>query len=389
MDEQKSSPLLSALQAVSDPRKARGQRHGWGVIMAVMAAALASGQPNGRGIGPWVPEQADELIARRRPARKRLPSPSTLRRALRAVDLTALEAEVAAFTMRWSAPEPTPAPIVTASGVGREGLAVDGKAVRGVKRSGAALSLVRVGRHHRGIGLAHAAIPAGRREQATVPELVATCDLCDTVVTLDAWHTHASLAQQIRTQQGHALMIVKANQPTRYRDIALLFDGPPWQSGDDADEVPTDRTFDTGHGRLETRTLDASTAWRDSLDWPDVEPVLRRHCRRVIPKTGQISEETTDAIRSVPRALAGASHFEVLGRAHGTIENRDPSVRDVTCGEDSRRLRVGQAPHALATLRTAIISLCRANDWRSIPDALRHYGASVDRALRLIGAPGL
>jgi hypothetical protein len=56
-------------------------------------------------------------------------------------------------------------------------------------------------------------------------------------------------------------------------------------------------------------------------------------------------------------------------------------------GEDAGQVHVGQAPHALAALRNGILNLLRSQGVTSIADALRHYGASVHRALELIGIP--
>jgi hypothetical protein len=58
----------------------------------------------------------------------------------------------------------------------------------------------------------------------------------------------------------------------------------------------------------------------------------------------------------------------------------------VTLGEDACQVRAGQAPQALAALRNALLSLLRAQGWTNIAAALRHYGAYVARALRLLGA---
>jgi hypothetical protein len=61
-------------------------------------------------------------------------------------------------------------------------------------------------------------------------------------------------------------------------------------------------------------------------------------------------------------------------------------VRDVTCGEDAGRDRVGNTPHALATLRNLLLATLRAHGWATIADALRHDGADTVRALTLRGA---
>ena len=98
----------------------------------LIAAALAGGQRGVRAIGQWVHEHAEALVAEVDPPRGRLPSTTTLRRALRAVDVAALEGRVARFVAGLPA---APPPAATAPWVGQ---ALDGKAVRGAQRHGAA-----------------------------------------------------------------------------------------------------------------------------------------------------------------------------------------------------------------------------------------------------------
>ena len=56
-------------------------------------------------------------------------------------------------------------------------------------------------------------------------------------------------------------------------------------------------------------------------------------------------------------------------------------------GEDRGQTHTGNAPQTLATLRNAVISLLRHRGWNNIAAALRHYGASVQQTLQLIGWP--
>ena len=62
-------------------------------------------------------------------------------------------------------------------------------------------------------------------------------------------------------------------------------------------------------------------------------------------------------------------------------------MRDVTLGEDAGQVWRGAAPQALAALRNGILSLLRWQGAANIADALRHYGASVQRIFALIGVP--
>ena len=67
------------------------------------------------------------------------------------------------------------------------------------------------------------------------------------MVTFDAPHTvRANLNWLAREKKGHYIAVVKRNQPLLYARVKAL----PWR------QVPAGSvTRDTGHGRVETRTL--------------------------------------------------------------------------------------------------------------------------------------
>lgn len=375
MDEDKYSTLVEAFRNVPDPRKARGKRHDWTMVLTLIACAMVSGQLNGRAIGQWVREHAEELMAHLGPSRADLPSESTLRRALRRVDVVYLEQAIAALAPESDHQEPPPVPA----------LAGDGKVVRGTGRAGDPLTLVALVEHETGQVMTQAAVADESSEQACLPPLLAD-QIAHHVVTMDALHTNRALAQHIVDQEGYYLMIVKANQAKLAATIADAFTFRPWQSAADPPEVQQHRTINKGHGRMEWRTLTSTTALNEYLDWPDAQQVLRRQSRRVLLKTGEITDKITYAITNLPRSMADAAQLERIWRGHWTIENRVHYVRDVSFGEDACRIHTGNAPHALAVLRNALIKLVRAKGWTYIPDALRHYGASLVRALRLVGA---
>ena len=374
MDAQEYSSLAAALAAVPDPRQARGKRHAWSLILVLIGAALVSGQHNVRAIGQWVAERREELVALLHPPAGRLPSTPTLRRALRAVDIDALEQRIAASARR-----------VPASPPGRwSGQAVDGKAVRGANTHGAQVHLVSLVRHADGGVLGQARVPDKSNEITAAPRLLAGRDLAGTVTTMDALLTQRALAAQIRRQGGHYLMVVKENQPALHAAIHRLFTAPPVPLASDC--AATSTHTEKGHGRLETRTLERSAALNDYLDWPGVGQVLRRTYRAVDLATGVVSLEVTYGVTSLTPQEATAEAVAGLWRAHWTIENRVHYPRDVSLGEDAGQVRVGNAPQALAAFRNGVLTLLRGQGWASIADALRHYGAYAARALRLLGA---
>ena len=124
MDQGEYTSLAEALEAVPDPRAARGKRYPWPLLLVLISAALASGQPHGRAISQWVREHADTLRSALDWQTAHWPSEATLRRVLRAVDVDALEGCLSQVLL--------PSVAGHAALVGQ---AIDGKTVRGTRDS--------------------------------------------------------------------------------------------------------------------------------------------------------------------------------------------------------------------------------------------------------------
>ena len=383
MDIVQDSTFMNALADLPDPRKRRGTRHAWRVILTLISAALAAGCRTPHAIGQWVHLHAAALHATLCPTAKRVPSESTLVRALRLVDVTALEQRIAQFgqALGTAAPSGT---ISCPNGQRLEALSIDGKALRGAGTHGQATHLVSLVRHGSGTTLVQTAVARKRNEIAAVPLLLAGRDLTDTVTTMDALLTQRTIAQAILTQHGHYLMIVKRNQSCLFEALELFFRLPPILA--DAEHWDRVQTLSKGHGRIERRRLESSDGLCAYLAWPGVAQVLRRRCERTIVATGEYSCEVTYGLTDLTPAQAGAAQLEALWRGHWTIENCDHYVRDVTLGEDAGQAHTGSSAHALAAWRNGILIVLRRAGWRNIADAVRAYAASVHNALDLIGA---
>src|SRR5215207_2400650 len=163
MDAPQYTTLRAALSDVPDPRKPRGQRYPWPLLLTAISAALVSGQQGLRAIGQWVAEHGEELGPLLGLPPGRVPSTATLRRAVRAVDLAALEARIAGFAAGLAAP-PADAPPWA-------GQAIDGKAVRGANRHGARVHLVGLVRHGDGLVLGQVAVADKSNEITAAPRL--------------------------------------------------------------------------------------------------------------------------------------------------------------------------------------------------------------------------
>lgn len=377
MDQGEYTNLAEALMAVPDPRAARGKRYPWPLLLVLISAALVSGQPHGRAIGQWVREHAETLRAALDWQATHWPSEATLRRVLRAVDVDALEGCLSQVAF------PT-----TAAANALVGQAIDGKTVRGALAHDQWVHLVSLVRHT-GVVLAQVVVAEKANEIVAAPLLLAERDLTGTVTTMDAMLTLRTFAEQIRHQGGHYLMVAKDNQPELADAIATLFDDPPWLVDEREREYAVAQTVEKGHGRIETRTLEASPSlndWlNDWLDWPTVGQVMRRTCRRVHQGTGLVEEAVMLGFTSVPFNPCRVAQLEAFWRGHWGIENRVHYVRDETMREDRGQAHTGATAHACAALRNAILTQLRLHGWTNIADALRHYNAAPRRALALIG----
>jgi len=379
------STLMAHLRQVPDFRKARGQRFAWPYLLALVAAAVAAGQTTLLTMTDWADQHAAQLIATLQPACPRMPSVATWRRLVAHIDINSLEQQVAAHNQALDRADPTVGSVTMCDGQVFRGQAVDGKDVRGARAHGERTFLVSLVRHEHAYVLGQAAVAEKTNEITAVPLLLTGRDLTGTVTTMDALLTQQPIARQILAQGGHYLMIVKANQPSLYAAIALLFRTPPVPAR--PGELRDAQTGGKGHGRLERRLLSSSTALTGYLDWPGAAQVMRRTCRRLNLRSGLLETETTYGITSLPRELAEPKQLEQFWRGHWTIENCLHYVRDETLGEDRCQVHSGHAPQALAAFRNAILSLLRFHGWSNIAAATRRYAEEPQRFLRLFGVP--
>ena len=381
MDTPEYSTLMDALHDVPDPRKARGKRYPWTVLLTIIVAGLASNYQTARAIAQWAQLQAAALQAAL-PGLTHIPSQSTLLRTIRQIDPAILEQHVARFVTGLSTAEPYPGCIITPQGEILQGQAIDGKAVRTATAHGERTHLVSLVQHESGVTVAQTKVANKRAEDSACQQLLTGRDLSGMVITLDAGLTQRKLAQQIRAQHGHYFMVVKKNHPQMYAEIAMFFELP----GIVADGERYDRhcTVSKGHGRLETRTLECLSGSCADWQWPDAVQVVRRTCERLECKSGKRTVSVSYGLTSLSADDAGAGDLEQLWRGHWTIENRKHYVRDVTLGEDRHPMYRGHAPEVLATLRSALIDVWRAWGWTNMADATRACAASVQAALTCI-----
>lgn len=372
--------LAEVLDAVPDPRHRRGRRYRLGPLLALSLLAVLSGATSlakiTRFIAGYDPGLRTQLEL---PATTRLAA-STLGRLLARLDGDAFDAATCAYLTALTTCHPpktttqTTVQTTTAARTPLLGLAVDGKTLRGSRTGDGRTHLLAAVRHDTQSVLAQRQVEHASNEISAFTPLLSSLDLSTMITTADALHTQTEHARQIVTAGGHFLFIVKANQPTLHRRLKAL----PWR-----DAVLNDRTDERGHGRREIRRNKICTT-RPGLPFPHAAQAIQIKRRRTDLKTGKTTIVTIYAITSLPPGRIPHAQLATLIRGHWSIEALH-HIRDVTYREDACKVRTGNAPRILASLRNIAIGLTRNIGWTNITAASDHYRSHPADGLQLLG----
>lgn len=155
---------------------------------------------------------------------------------------------------------------------------------------------------------------------------------------------------------------------------------PPCAPGSLPPDLASAETIDKEHGRIETRTLQATSSLAAYLApaWPGLAQVCRITRRRLV--RGVESVETAYAITSLTAGIADAARLLALSRSHWGIENRLHYVRDVACREDQCRTRTRAAPQVLAAIRNTALTIIRRSG-RKPMEGFEHFAEHRQQAL--------
>jgi predicted transposase YbfD/YdcC len=391
--ENLSAGTWQRLEALPDPRSPQGRIYPLACLVAIAVCAFtAAGNDRLTAVGQWTRRASQADLARLRApwdpvaGQYRAPDEKTIRVVLDRLDPRALTRALLGPRPRRRRPGRLPsagARDYRARRAAREArtlardrlraVAVDGKTSRGARRAdGTRVHLLGVAEHG-GHLLDHLEVDVKHNETSHFTALLGPLDLEGAVVTFDALHTvRANLDWLAGEKKGHYIAVVKRNQPLLYARVKAL----PWR------QVPAGcSTRDTGHGRIETRTLKSAHVSR--LDFPRARQAIKITRRRENAATGKTSRETVYAVTSLTSARVTAQDLARLVREHWTIEAHH-HIRDVTFGEDTATSRTGSGPANLATIRAAIITAIKDAGYLHVPEGRRDHTTPTE-AIRLHG----
>jgi predicted transposase YbfD/YdcC len=365
--------LIEVLAEIPDVRKRRGKRHALAAILALACSAMLCGYRSYTAIAEWGRNYGARLT-RALGLTRQSPCAATLHTVLRQVHREELEAKLGVWAEGLLVGTP-PQDIA-------EGIAIDGKTLRGSQKQGApGAHLLSALAHRLGVTLAQQAVADKTNEIPVALDLLRQLVLEGRVVTMDALLTQRPIAQQIVEAGGNYVMVVKENQPQLREDMATVFARPPI-----AGESRTmAETVDYGHGRIEQRRLPTSDVLVGDSDWPGLAQVFQLERQVIMKKTGEVRAEVVAGVTSLPLARADAARLLRLVRSHWHIENKAHWVRAVTFDEDRASVRCGNLPQVMAALRNTVIGLIRQAGHTNIAAACRLFAAQPVLALALMG----
>lgn len=369
--------LYTVLARLKDSRHARGIRYSLVTILVCIVLAKLAGEDYLAGIAEWVAKRKKPLREMLHWANPRAAHRTTYSRILgRVIEIAEFEQVVRDyFAKQASAGESVL-------------LNLDGKTLRGTIPAGQTrgVHLLAAYLPEEGWVLAQVKVESKENEIPASARLLKALDLQGKIITGDALLAQRDLSRQIVAAQGDYVWTLKENQPQMCEDLATLFAGEQTVKGFSpaTKDFRTAETVEKAHGRIERRTLTASGELKGYGDWPYAEQVfkLERHFTRVAD--GQVMHEVVYGVTSLTAREANAARLLELVRGHWGIENRLHYRRDQTLREDWYHVRMGTAPQAMAVINNLVLGLIDQQDFRSVPEARRHYAANLDQALNLI-----
>jgi predicted transposase YbfD/YdcC len=397
--------LVAALSEVPDPRDARGIRHQLPTVLGLALAAVLAGSVSVYAIGQWIAGCSQKTLrafgARVDPTTGRYAGPDekTVRVLCARLDGDALDGVMGRWLQRRAlaaaraktrtgrrASRGRKARLrakaagqrrLRASTRGRHRprlpqVAVDGKTSRGAKTAGHPAPHLLGALSCTGVVLAQCQTACKSNEITAFVPLLTPLDLTDQVVSADAMQTQRTHARWLReTKNAHFVFPVLDNQPTLFDRLdALDWAGVPvtaWSVDDD-------------RGRHELRTIQVLPAPPD-LNFPHVAQVFL--IERTVTAKGETSHQAMLYVTSLTAEQADPDDLLAYVRQHWGIEVLH-WVRDVTFREDTSRIRTGNTPRVMATLRNTVVSLLRIHDTTNIAAALRHNARKNRRILKLL-----
>lgn len=349
---------------IQDPRRKQGRRHSLSVVLAIAAAATLCGMCGYKAIFGWAKnlgQKARERFGcRREKGRCIIPSMCVIRDVLVRVDPVELDNAL----QKWN----------EAHDMKDVCLAYDGKTLKNaIDEDGRQTHIVSVVGHDSKATYTQKKVGtlpvAEDREEAKrtneIGMFIPTFDQIDIdgkTITADALLTQKKLATYIVGRGADYLFTVKGNQGTLLADVVKHFENR---------QKPEYATVDSGHGRIDTRSIWTTADLNEYVEFPHVGQAFCINRKSVEKKTGKISNHVFYGITSKKQDQANPEKLLKIHRGHWTIENSSHHILDSTFDEDKSTIRTGHGPANTTRLRRFAIGLLKSRGVKDVAQKLR------------------
>ncbi len=335
-----SVEFLDYFEELEDPRSKINLHHRINEILFLTLCAIICGAEGWDDIELFG-KSKESLLKEFFPDKYGIPSDDTLRRFFRALD----PGKFQSCFMQWmqSLGIDTKEKVICLDGkTSRRSYDNDKKALHTVSAFAAETRLV----------LGQKKTDEKSNEITAIPELLELLDIEGSIVTIDAMGTQKKIAKKIQDKGADYILALKGNQGTLNEDVRLFFEKTTL-----LEQVCSYEHVDGGHGRIDSRkcTVTDDIAWLQKLhDWPGLQSIIR--VESSTKKKGKTSYETRyyiSSLRANPKKIAHAI------RSHWAIENSLHWVLDVSFEDDQSRIRKGNAPQNMMTVKHIALNMLR------------------------------
>lgn len=285
------------------------------------------------------------------PNLKRIPSHDTIERTFQNIDTTAFKAVLLECSK------------LLFSYKGDYLLNIDGKVLRGTSRKRSrdgkkarkndGICILTAWASDQRVVLGQQKIADKTNEKTAIPQLIQSIDIQDATVTIDAVLCTPALSELIVAKGGHYILAVKGGNKH------LLEQLRDWLGRPNMPSFEVHHHTDYVGGRIEQRhcTLTHKLELLDETHaYKNCQTVLKIESTREYNKGTELHKET-ETRYYISDLDKDAQEFNGLIRGHWGIENNLHWALDVVFREDDCRVRKGNAPENLNTLRKIALEI--------------------------------
>lgn len=364
--------LIPFLKKVNDPRKKSGKRHPLWLILLLVVLGLMFGHLGYRYLETFAKTNQKLIVKTFHLTIDRVPSYSTIRRAMMLVKASDL---VESFN-EWAGQLSTPNDLT-------DWVSIDGKCLRSTCKnsdnsSQDFVSIVSLFSQTSGLVLKLQNFQNKKTSEiGQVQELVRDCSLSGQVFTLDALHCQKETTALITQSKNDYMIAVKGNQKTLLKHAVTITENAPPKS--------QSQSVDISHGRHIVRKVSVfdippliSQSF-EKLKWSKITSLIK------VERSGTRGNKDYEHLAYYISSLsASAEIFASKIRGHWLIENQLHWVKDVFFKEDTWPRHDYTAVTNLSLLTTIALNFYRFLGFSSLKIGQRWLNYELEKLIILL-----